>query len=469
MADEPLHIVGFWMNTKSSHTDTQWTHPRDRSLQYKDLEYWKEIARTAERGKLDAVFFADGFARTSLSYESGLDRATYHGIQWPVNDPLPVIAAMADVTDDIGLAATFPTELFHPFIAARRLGTLDHLTNGRFAWNIVTSANPTMVETIGKEPTAHDERYDRAEEYMDLCYKYWEHAWEDGAIVAGQPDVSPHQYADPEKVHKVIHHGEYFDSEAYPQVEPLPQGTPVLYQAGQSDRGVAFAAKHAEVAFTRQFSPDGMESYVDRITTEAKKNGRSRDDIKLLLGIVPFVAPTEREAQAKYETVYDLIDPEASLAKMSEHMNYDFLQHDLDEPIDNIREGISNSADGTVGLFDAFAQLGADEDWTLREAGKRYGIGNGSPTPVGTPQQVVDELLPWRDAGADGFMITQADSPGTIQDVVDFLIPELQRRGLFREEYDGGTHREIVGRGGPELPENHRAKSDELREIVRDN
>lgn len=256
MPNKQIHFNGFVQNSPSPHSSGLWKHEKDQGANHNQLGYWTDIAQTLERGKFDSIFIADVLGTYSV-YNGSSDAAIRHAVQLPAHDPIPIISAMAAVTKHIGFAPTISTTYAKPYSLARQLSTLDHLTNGRLGWNVVTSYLESEAINLGlKERLPKDLRYNRADEFLQVVYKLWEDSWEDGSVVN---DKESDIYADANKVHKINHEGEFFSVPGPHLVEPSPQRTPVLFQAGASEKGKTFAAKHAEAVFTKHTSLESLK------------------------------------------------------------------------------------------------------------------------------------------------------------------------------------------------------------------
>lgn len=373
-------------------------------------------------------------------------------MQVPRHNPLLPISAMAAVTKHIGFAPTYSATYTEPYKLAREFSTLDHLTKGRVAWNIVTSYLNSEAVNLGMEgQIKHDTRYDRADEYMDVVYKLWEHSWEEDAVEANKETGV---YVNPDKVHPINHSGEFFSVPGEHLVEPSPQRTPVLFQAGASEKGKAFAAKHAEALFTTLASDlEELKAFTSDIRERAVKNGRNAEDIKIFPGIVPIVGQTEEEAQEKYEELLSYVSYEGTAAMLSGHTGVDFSKYEPDQYVEDTETEASH---GFLKKYSA----STTRKWTVREAVLHHGLGIGATKVVGTPEQIADELEAMANIGdADGFNIIQAASPVTFEDFIEHVIPVLQERGSYRTEYEASTLREnLFGKGKVRIPESHHAK-----------
>jgi FMN-dependent oxidoreductase (nitrilotriacetate monooxygenase family) len=439
-----LHLNLFTMNAVEHVTVGSWRYPGDQSHRYRDREYWTEVARTAERGGFDAVFFADVRGIYDV-YDDSRDPAIERAVQTPSNDPAYLVPAMADVTDDLGFAITKSTSYNHPYQLAREFSTLDHLTDGRVAFNIVTSYLESAAANLGlDERIDHDERYDRADEFMDVCYALWEDSWADDAV---ERDRDSGRFSDPEKVHSIDHEGEYFDVPGPHGCEPSPQRTPVLYQAGSSDRGREFAARHAEAVFVSQPTAEAVESYVDDIQSRLREHGRDPDSVAFFPGLVPIVGETAELAEQKYQSYLDAIDVEGVLSLLSGFVDMDLSELDPDQQLEHIE------TEAIQGVINAFTD-NDDREWTVREVAEFAGLGTTSPVVVGTPEEVADEFEYWyRDVGVEGINVKEVVRPDTLTDFVDLVVPELRDRGVLADP-EGDTLRErTTGRRG--LPEGH--------------
>jgi long-chain alkane monooxygenase len=372
-------------------------------------------------------------------------------VQLPAHDPLIPISAMAAVTEHLGFAPTISTTYAQPYSLARQLSTLDHLTGGRVAWNVVTSYLESEAVNLGLSGRLPKElRYDRADEFLQVVYKLWEHSWEKDAVVYDRENDA---FAEPNKVHSINHDGEFFNVPGPHLVEPSPQRTPVLFQAGSSPKGRDFAAKHAEAVFTKNHSLDGLKLYTADIRRRAEEQGRNQGDILIFPMVLPIIGSTEEEAYAKYEELTNHVSYEGTASLLSGHTGIDFSQFDPDQYIEDIE------TDAMQGNLDMYGK-DPNKKWTLREAIKNHGLGNGTVKFIGTPEQIADKIENWAVEGdADGFNIAQTYSPGTFAEFVDHVVPELQKRGIYRKEYEGSTLREnMFGKGHAHLRENHPAK-----------
>ncbi|MGA2412490.1 MAG: LLM class flavin-dependent oxidoreductase [Candidatus Binataceae bacterium] len=447
-----IRLNAFDMNCVGHLSPGLWTHPRDHSENYLDLNYWIDLAKILERGKFDGLFIADVLGVYDV-YGGNGDAALRQCAQVPVNDPVLTIPAMAYATRHLGFGVTCTLSFEPPYPFARRMSTLDHLTKGRIGWNIVTGYLDSAARGTGlSAQSAHDQRYEIAEEYMELMYKLWEGSWEEGAVVR---DKRAQIYASPGKVHKVQHRGKYYQADAIHLCEPSPQRTPVLYQAGASTRGRDFAAKHAECVFVTGPSRKVIAPIVADIRRRATVYGRDPKEILVFALMTVVTGPTGKEARDKFNEYRKYINHEGALALFSGWTGVDFSQYGLSEPIRYIRNEAAQSA------MEAFTVGDPSKIWTVREVAEYVGIGGPGPVVVGSPGKVADELQLWVDeTDVDGFNLAYAVTPETFSDFVDLVVPELQRRGIYKTEYQEGTLREkLYGSGRARLPSSHPSAS----------
>ena len=428
----PMHLAAFLIAGPVSHHHGLWRDPAG-PVPFLSVDHYVHIARTLERGLFDLVFFAD---RLAIADRFGADKATglRHGDQDATRlDPLPLLGALAATTSRIGLGATRSTTYDQPYHVARAFQTLDHLSQGRVAWNVVTSMNDGEALNFGLDTHLdHDTRYDRADEFLELTAKLWD-SWSPDALVL---DQDAGRYADPDRVRYVDHDGAWFRSRGPLNIPPGPQGRPVIIQAGASDRGLAFAARWAEVVFTIGPTPADLRRYVDSLRAEMERIGRPAAACRVLAAVMPFVGATTAEAEDGRDRANALVDPLAGLSTLSAHANLDLSTLDLDAPVDRL-EGT-----GTQSLSRLAGRIARDEGLTLRQVGQRYGRGVLVPQLCGTGSEVADQLVELLDpSGIDGFVISPALLPGSFEAFVDHVVPELQRRGRYRTAYTAATLR----------------------------
>jgi FMN-dependent oxidoreductase (nitrilotriacetate monooxygenase family) len=422
-----------------------WTHPRDRSADYTTLPYWTGLARTLERGLFDGLFLADIVGVYDV-YQGGVDLTAREAIQLPVNDPLLLVSAMAAVTRNLGFGVTVNLSYEAPYLLARRFSTLDHLTEGRVGWNIVTGYLESAARAMGvRAQLPHDERYDRADEYLDVLYKLWEGSWEDGAV---RRDKAGRAYADPARIHPVVHHGKHFDVEGIHLAEPSPQRTPVLFQAGSSGRGQRFAARHAECVFIAATSRAEAARSVASLREALVQAGRRADDIKVFLAASVIVAPTTAEANELRADYQDHASREAGLAHFAAGTGIDFGQLGLDDPI----------AWAPGNAIQSHARAAQEGGWTRRKMLEMFSLGSRYPVFCGDASHVADEMQAWAaETGIDGFNLTRTVVPECHEAFVDLVVPALQDRGAYKTAYDDGTLRRKLHGEGDRLPPRHAA------------
>jgi len=445
---KPILLNAFHMNTVAHQSHGMWTHPRDRSRDYNTLAYWLELARTLERGCFDGLFLADVLGVYDV-YQGSPAAALRNGMQIPVGDPMLLIPAMATVTEHLGFGVTGTISFEPPYPFARRMSTLDHLTKGRIAWNVVTGYLNSAAQGMGlSKQETHDRRYDSADEYMDVVYRLWEGSWEDDAVRA---DKATRVFTDPAKVHRVRFEGEFYKLDAIHLCEPSPQRTPVLFQAGASGRGRAFAARHAECVFVVGTSKPAAASLVADLRERALGRGRRADDVRIFNMATVVVGRDEAEARAKLAEYRSHVSHESALAVLSGWSGVDLGKYGLDEPLRY------EKTEAIQSFMDIFRGGDAQRPITMRELAERAAIGGSSPLVVGSPAQVADELEAWVDeTGIDGFNLAYVVMPETFTDFVDLVVPELQRRGRLKRAYESGTLRQkLFGRA--RLPDSHPA------------
>jgi FMN-dependent oxidoreductase (nitrilotriacetate monooxygenase family) len=444
MAKKKILLNAFNMNCIGHINHGLWTHPRDTSTQYKTLEYWTELAQLLERGLFDGLFIADIVGVYDV-YQNSVEVPLKESIQLPVNDPLLLVSAMAAVTRNLGFGLTANLTYEPPYLFARKLSTLDHLSRGRVGWNIVTGYLDSAARAMGLEQQAeHDRRYDQADEYMQVLYKLLEGSWEQGAVAN---DRQQRVYAHPDKVHKVNHQGEFYRVEGYHLCEPSPQRTPVLFQAGSSERGLGFAGNHAECVFISGQTKPGTRAQVDKVRAAAVAAGRDPEAIKVFMGVTVIVARSEEQAWAKHTEYLRYASAEAGVAHFASSTGIDFSAYELDEPIQYVKSNAIQSATKTL----------QNNDWTRRKLLDQHALGGRYITLVGSPTQVADELESWiAETGLDGFNLTRTVTPESYVDFIDLVIPELQRRGSYKTAYEQGTLREkLFASDQPLLPAEH--------------
>ncbi|SFB02391.1 FMN-dependent oxidoreductase, nitrilotriacetate monooxygenase family [Cohnella sp. OV330] len=423
-----------------------WAHPEDRSDEYTSLKYWTEFAKTLERGRFDAVFFADMLGVYDV-YKGSLDTAVRQAIQVPLNDPSYLIPAMAAVTKHLGFAATFSTTYEHPYALARKLSTLDHLTRGRVGWNIVTSNLDSAAKNYGLEgQIGLNERYDRGDEYMEVVYKLWEASWEEDAVLR---DRERRIYTDPAKVHDIHHKGRYFSVPGIHLSEPSPQRTPVLFQAGNSTRGREFAAKHAEAIFLNTPTAQATKFIISDIRERAERQGRDPSKVLFFPKLTPIVGRTEQEAKERLQEFLSFSSAEGIFTLLGAWSGIDFASAGEGKLLEFVEKRDNR------GLIESLRRTDPNKRWSVDELANFFAFGTSSLT-VGSPEQIADEIEAFvEETGADGFNIGHVIQPGTVESFVDLVVPELQKRGLTQKEYAEGTFRDKLYGEGPHLRSDH--------------
>ncbi|WNJ93800.1 LLM class flavin-dependent oxidoreductase [Bosea sp. 685] len=447
-ARKQIRLNAFDMNCVGHISHGMWTHPRDRSAHYTDIAYWQHLARTLERGLFDGLFIADIIGLYDV-YKGGPETALITGAQTPLNDPILLAPIMAAVTEHLGFGITVNLTYEQPYLFARRFSTLDHLTKGRIGWNIVTGYLDSAARGLGQDKLQnHDGRYDVADEFMEVVYKLWEGSWEDDAVLR---DRERRIFTDPSKVHRISHRGPHYQVDGIHLSEPSPQRTPLLYQAGSSDRGRRFAGEHAECVFVNGPSRAITRSVVEDIRRKAVAAGRRPDDVKAFVGVTVIVAPTEAEAQDLFAEYREHASADGGLAHFSASVGLDFAAYDPDEPISFVKNDANNSA------LEAITKRSPDKVWTVRALREQMKLGSRNQPIVGSPSQVADQLAAWvEEADVDGFNLTRTVTPESVEAFVDLVVPELQDRGLYKTAYEEGPLRQKLF-GAPRLPDRHRA------------
>ncbi|WP_304648085.1 LLM class flavin-dependent oxidoreductase [uncultured Helicobacter sp.] len=444
-----IRFNAFDMNCITHLSPGLWRYPGDQALKYKDIEYWQNVARIAEKGLFDAIFIADVLGVYDIY--NGDDEAALRGaVQTPVNDPVQLAAIGAAVTKHLGFGITAGVPFEHPFPFARRLSTLDHLTKGRVGWNIVTGYLPSANAQMGTKELPHDERYEVADEYLEVIYKLLEGSWEDDAVIL---DRQNGQFANSAKIHHIGHKGKYFDVPGIHVCEPSIQRTPVLFQAGNSPRGMRFAAENAEAIFISPISKEYTKTAVKQIRNELIKAGRDPHSAKIYALATIITDENQKLAEAKHKDLLSYVNEEGSLVLNSGWLGENLGKYNLDDPLTEI------TSNAMIGKVKEFAESRTDEGktWTLRELIKIAGIGALGNKIIGGKKEVCDtlqELIEYSDA--DGFNLAYATTPGSFEDVVEFIVPELKKRGVYQESYTEGSLRHKLFGNGDRLPSSHR-------------
>jgi alkanesulfonate monooxygenase len=410
-----------------------WRHPESKTNGGYDLENISRLAQTAERGKLDAIFFADILGiPPAPTPEARAQTVNYIGFE-----PTTLLAYLAAITKKIGLIGTVSTTYIEPFHLARKFASLDHLSKGRVGWNLVTSATDFEANNFSLEKQKnHALRYEIAREDVDVVKGLWD-SFEDDAFVLDKVNA---QFADPQKVHELNHKGTYYSVQGPLHVPRPVQGYPVLVQAGSSEDGQNLAAYSAEVVFTAQRSIEEAREFYKSLKSRLVRYGRSEDELKILPGISIIIGQSADEAKEKFEFLQELI-PEASGLNMLSWLGIDFSKYPIDGPFP-----ILPPIEGALSRQKLLNDLAQRENLSIRQVYQRAASARGHFSIYGTPQTIADQLEEWFTGGAaDGFNIMPPILPSGLTEFVDQIVPELQRRGLFRNEYEGSTLRENLG------------------------
>ncbi|MFD1213074.1 LLM class flavin-dependent oxidoreductase [Arthrobacter sp. GCM10027362] len=460
-AKRHIRFNAFDMNCVGHQSPGLWRHPQDKSADYNTIGYWTHLAQVLEKGLFDGLFIADVLGTYDV-FGGTNEVPLRSAAQVPVNDPFLLVSAMAAVTRNLGFGVTAGTAYEHPYPFARRLATLDHLTNGRVGWNVVTGYLPSAARNMGQEDQMeHDERYNHADEYLEVIYKLLEGSWEDDAVVK---DRERGIFTDPAKVHEIRHEGKYFKVPGIAITEPSPQRTPVIFQAGASKRGMRFAAENAEAVFVTCPTKETLAETVKKIRDAAEAAGRGRYDIRIYTMQTIVTGPDSAAAQAKFEEYKSYADINGALALISGWMGVDLSTYGPDDVIgENVK---SNAIQSSV---ETFQKASGDDGkpWTIRQLAEWVGVGGFGPITVGSGAEVADKLIEWvEETDVDGFNLAYAITPGTFEDIVEFVVPELQARGAYPAAYAPGTLRNKLFGKGDKLPENHRGANYRLEALA---
>jgi FMN-dependent oxidoreductase (nitrilotriacetate monooxygenase family) len=437
-----MTLVGFLQAQNCTNLASSWRHPLSRTDSWSP-DYYRHIGRVLEAGKFHLGFFDD---RLSMPDMYGRDHAhtVQHGIRCVKLDAVTVLTVMGMATQRLGLGATYSTTYYEPFHVARLFATLDLMTEGRAAWNVVTSLNDGEALNMGRDEVLdHDLRYDKADEFMEVVLGHWD-AWEDDAIVQ---DKTSGLFARPDKVHRLDHTGRYFSSRGPFTVPRSPQGHPIVIQAGQSGRGRSFGARWGEVIFV--VYPDieiGKREYA-AFKAEVAGFGRDPEHVKVTHLVNTIAAATKSEAEDKWAEIQKLPLEIDALSLLSEALNFDFSRKAMDEAFTN--QELAEMS-GLQGIRDRVLRV--KKNPTVRDFIQISGRGRVHKPIVGGPKEVADQLEPWFvERACDGFVLSATHVPGAYEDFVSFVVPELQRRGLYRKDYSGTTLRENLGIPVPRL------------------
>jgi len=441
---KPLHFAAFVMNTNSHIQHGLWRHPNAQQADFNDVNLWVNLAKTLEAGTFDAMFFADVvglYGPVNGSYEVN----AREGLQIPSNDPSVLLSALAVSTEHIGLSFTSSILQSHPFDFARKVSTLDHISNGRIGWNVVTSTLENAARNFGFDRLVeHDERYAWAQEYMDVVYKLWEGSWDDDALIK---DKVSGIYADYTKIHKINHKGERYQVEGPHLPSPSPQRTPVIFQAGSSPAGRAFAARNAEAQFILAPNPEIARKGIAETREAVVAAGRQAGDLQFFQGLTFVIGSTEEEAKRNEAEIDEYISTDGFLA----HINLGLDQAtgtplDPDMPLKDIKH------EGNQSHVQWLRDANPDREPTVRDLAKITAKVRGRV--VGTPEQIADNLAEWQEAGVDGINVINWTIPQSYELFIDEVMPVLRKRGLAKNESAPGTLRHKLT-GQDQLPDSH--------------
>lgn len=428
-----MHLAQFLVHGPTHHSVAMWRHPKTGPTPdaWRTPELYQHIAQVCERGLFDMVFFAD-LNYISDTYTGSMTPVLEGASQAPEHDPIPLLSFMAAVTDRIGLSSTFTTSHHHPFYAARMWATLDHLTRGRSGWNVVTSLNHNQAANFGAERESADLRYDKAHEFMAVCRELWD-SWDADAEVH---DVGRARFVDASKVRRIEFEGEFYSSRGPLNVVRSPHGGPAILQAGTSPKGRDFAARYSDALFAIQPRVEDAKTYHDDIKKRVSDHGRNPDHCAILYGVQPVIGDTEAHAIELQQEHNDLVPIDAGLALLSGHLDFDLSQLPRDALM-------TERTEPELARMATRFRRPDGTPMTVEEVGSRHGQSVGLPQFVGTAETVTDQLEAFFDeVGGDGFMVSAIHCPGAIEQFVDEIVPELQRRGRFRTAYSGTTQRD---------------------------
>lgn len=445
-----IHFNAFDMLVPVHQSPGLWRHPESRVQEFDTLHYWTELSQTVERAGFSCLFLAD-IPGVYDVYGGTAEAAARGGVQYPLLDPQVIVPALAAATTHLGFGLTASVTYEAPYVLARRFATLDHLTGGRIAWNIVTSYQDSAARNLGlTEQIPHDERYDRADEYLEVMYKLFEHSIDDGAVRA---DKSTGVFVDPERVHPISHQGRWFSVPGEMLTHPGPQRTPLLFQAGSSARGQQFAVDHGEAIFVIGSSPERLARQVTDTRAALLQAQRDPESVKFFAMATIIVAETKALAQARLQEYREYVDTASALTLFGGWTGVDLSGLDEGDVIADVQTEANQSA---LAMF----TRDPSQRWTVRDVAEFVSIGGRGPLIVGDPRQVVDELVRFKEiSGVDGFNISAAVRPADFERFEEFVTPELRRRGLLPESPDRPvTLREALLQEGPHLRSDHPAR-----------
>lgn len=434
---------GLFENAQTNDSGTAtWRHPDSQRHNFDTTDYWKNIAQISEDAALDFLFLADAWGWSEVN---GMrpDICSIESLDLPRMDPAIVAATLINQTSNLGLVVTGSTLLEQPYNFARRMASLDHLSKGRLGWNVVTTGTAeTAVEAFGVPMVAHDERYNMADDFMEVVYKLWEQAWEPDALKKDKNG----NFADPSKVHRIEHDGPYFRSRGYGNTSYSPQGTPVLFQAGSSSRGLEFGGKHGECIFLGGNSVEGLSKHVQGIKAAAEAAGRSRDAAKTMAAFACVIGNDKDDARRKHQEVLAAQSTDVTIASYAMFTGIDLSKYDLDTKMTDLTTEMSQTQ---IARFEGKTVRDVVSDWHA------HGVRN---LPVlGSAEDIADEICRLADgADLDGFLLTPVIQPGSTVDFVEQVLPILQKRGVAATEYEQESLRQrLTGSEAATLPDEH--------------
>jgi len=444
-SDRQIAMVAFMQAQNCSNFAASWRHPASAG-DFMRPEFYQRIGRTLEEGKFDLAFFDDRLAVPDV-YGDDYRATMQEGIRAVKLDPMLCALSLGLATQYLGIGVTYSTTYYEPFHVARTFATLDQLTRGRAAWNVVTSLNTAEAVNFGRETVLeHDLRYDRAEEFLEIVQGHWR-SWDDDALII---DKHSGVFADPDKVRRLDHKGEWFRSRGPFTVPRSPQGEPILMQAGQSGRGRSFAAKWGDLVFVIYPNLKIARKAYGEFKDLLEQSGRDRNSVKIAPAIYTVIGETQMQAEDRRAVIDNLVKPIDGLVLLSEVLNFDFSTKGYDEPFTPAEmDGIS----GIQAFRDRVVQLSGRTDPSPRDFVEftRRGTLDEFPVFTGSPGQIADQMEEWFGTACDGFVLAASHAPGTYEDFVRLVVPELQRRGLYKTEYRGRTLRDNLGLQRPAL------------------
>ena len=428
-----MHIAQFLVHGPTYHSLAMWRHPKSEMADgaWARPELYQHIAKTCERGKFDMVFFAD-LNYISDTFRGSLEPSLRYAVQAPEHDPIPLLSWMAAVTSHIGLGATFSVSHHHPFYLARLWATIDHLTGGRAAWNVVTSVNHNQAANYGEAREPTDARYEKADEFIEVCRQLW-NSWDEDAVVMDSEEAV---FVDASKVRRIEFEGQFYKSRGPLNVTRSPQNGPALIQAGTSPKGRALAAKYADAIFAIQPRAEDAGAYFADIKKRMTETGRDPETCKILFGMQPIIGESEAEAKEKQAFHNELVPLDGGMGILSAHLDFDLSKLPPDAKM-------ASREEPELQRMKTRYVKPSGEPMTVAEVARRHGESVGLPQFVGTASSIADQMEAYvATAGGDGFMLSPIYCPGAIEEFVDLVVPELQRRGLFRTDYSGKTQRD---------------------------